>query len=155
MTGFDKIESPVEVELVVSFFDLTRFARFARPLSPGGMFDFMSRYYEFVGDIIERDGGIIVKFIGDAGLVAYPGDRADLAVCHLKELKDRGDEWLRSQGAECRHVIKAHYGPVMCGPLGTKREKRLDSVWPDSHDCRRVEFQRTRDYTTVVQKAES
>ena len=126
MTGLNEIESPLELELVVSFFDLTRFGRFARTLSSSTLFEFMSRYYEFVGDVIERDGGIVIKFVGDAGLVAYPGDKADTAVCHLKELKERGDEWLQSHGSECRHVIKAHYGPVMCGPLGTKREKRFD-----------------------------
>ena len=126
MAGLHEIVSPEELELVVSFFDLSYFARFFRTLSPADGFEFVSKYYEFVGDVIEKDGGIVIKFIGDAGLVAYPGDRADQAVRHLRELKDEGDEWLQSHGADCRHVIKAHVGPVMCGPIGTRREKRLD-----------------------------
>jgi adenylate cyclase len=126
MARLDEITSPVERELVVSFFDLTLYAKFARTRSLRDGFDFISAYYEVVGDIVEKDDGLIIKFIGDAGLIAYPADKADQAVRHLKELKDRGDEWLQSQGANCRHVIKAHVGPVMCGPVGTKRKKRFD-----------------------------
>jgi len=126
MTMLNELTSPVELELVVSFFDLSRFGRFVRTLSPTDGFEFVSAYYEVVGDIVERDGGVIIKFIGDAGLVVYPGDNADQAVLHLRELKDKGDEWLQSYGADCRHIIKAHIGPVMCGPVGTKREKRFD-----------------------------
>jgi class 3 adenylate cyclase len=126
MNTLQTINQPEERELIVAFFDLTRYATFARSLSPQEGFDFMSRYYEFVGRIVERDQGIVVKFIGDAGLVAYPADRADAAVQHIKELKDQGDAWLKSEGAECRHIIKAHVGPTMCGHIGTTREKRFD-----------------------------
>ncbi len=126
MSRLQKVTSPVELELVVSFFDLTRYARFARTLSPSEGLEFVSRYYEFVGDIVEKDEGLVIKFIGDSGLVAYPGDKADPAVQNLKQLRDTGDEWLQSHGAECRHIIKAHLGPVMCGLVGTKRGKRFD-----------------------------
>ncbi|MGD9209538.1 MAG: adenylate/guanylate cyclase domain-containing protein, partial [Desulfobacteraceae bacterium] len=70
--------------------------------------------------------GIVVKFIGDAGLIVYPADNADPAVCNLKELKDNGDNWLSSHGADCQQIIKAHIGPAMCGYVGTKRTKRFD-----------------------------
>ena len=126
MSRLHEITSPLELELVVAFFDLTRYARFARTLSPSDGFEFVSRYYEFVGDVVEKDEGVVIKFIGDAGLIAYPGDKADQAVWHLKELKGKGDDWLQSYGADCRHIIKAHVGPVMCGHVGPRRAKRLD-----------------------------
>jgi len=126
MSKLNEITSPVEQELVVSFFDLSGFARFTRGLSPYDGFKFISKYYEFVGDVLEKDEGCVIKFMGDAGLVAYPGDKVDAAVCDLKELKDKGDEWLQSHDASCRHIIKAHFGPVICGTIGTKREKRFD-----------------------------
>ena len=127
MINLNEITSPTEMELVISFFDLTQYARFVKTLTPTEGFKFVSEYYEFAGDILERDGGIIVKFIGDAGLIAYPSDSADQAVLHLNELKNKGDEWLRIYGSNCRHIIKAHVGSVMCGQVGTKRVKRFDT----------------------------
>lgn len=126
MIKLHEITSRAELELVVAFFDLTRFARFSRKLSPNDYFDFISRYYEFVGDIVEKNQGVVIKFMGDSGLVVYPDDKSDQAVRQLKELKDKGDKWCQLQGAECRHIIKAHVGPVICGNVGTRRTKRLD-----------------------------
>lgn len=88
MSTLSQLPTPTEAELVVAFFDLSRYARFARSQSPQETFAFISDYYEFVGDIIERDDGLVVKFIGDAGLVVYPADCANQAVLHLKQLKE-------------------------------------------------------------------
>ena len=126
MSTLDSLSTPTETELVVAFFDLTRFASFVNTLSPQDCFKFISDYYEFVGDVLERDEGLVVKFIGDAGLVVYPAENADNAVVSLKRLKDEGDAWLRDRGADCRHVVKAHVGPVMCGAVGTRSQKRFD-----------------------------
>ena len=44
----------------------------------------------------------------------------------LVELKDSGDKWLQNRGINCRHIIKAYYGPVIYGKIGTKNNKRVD-----------------------------
>ena len=121
-----QITSPVTIDLVVAFCDLTKFGRFARSLSAEQGFTFMSEYYEFAGDVVEQSGGLVVKFMGDAMLVTYPDDNVDRAILGLKELKDAGDDWIKSKGAPCKHVIKAHFGPVICGQVGTRGDKRLD-----------------------------
>ena len=121
-----QITSPVTIDLVVAFCDLTQFGRFARSLSPEQGFTFMSEYYEFVGDIVEQSGGLVVKFMGDAMLVTYPDGNVDRAILSLKELKDAGDDWIKGKGAPCKHVIKVHFGPVICGQVGTRTDKRLD-----------------------------
>jgi class 3 adenylate cyclase len=33
---------------------------------------------------------------------------------------------MESRGIPCRHRIKAHFGAAVCGPIGTKTEKRFD-----------------------------
>ncbi len=115
-----------QMDLLVAFFDLTLFARFSQSRSDREVVDLLSDYYEFVGDVIEGSGGKVVKFIGDAGLVVFPEADVNRGVLALKELKDAGDSWLEDRNAPCRHIVKAHFGPVCCAQVGTRTEKRFD-----------------------------
>ncbi len=126
MSDLLDISDPTELPLLVSFFDLKQYARFARTQSPRENFDFISEYYEFVGDILEPCGVEIVKFIGDAGLVVCPEGRVNEGVLGLLRLKKEGDSWLADRGSPCRHIIKAHFGSAWCGEVGTRSKKRFD-----------------------------
>lgn len=117
-----------EQELVVAFFDLTGFLRFSRVHTAMEVFSWLDQYYEFVGEWVSQAEGRVVKFMGDAGLLVYPGEAADGAVVNLVHLKAMGDRWLAEHEAPCRQIIKAHVGSVICGPLGTRREKRFDVI---------------------------
>lgn len=122
------IHTSQELELVVAYCDLTGFARFCGPRTAAEVFDTLSAYYEFVGEIVEGSGGTVVKFIGDAGLIVYPVAGAGRGVVGLKHLKEAGDRWLTDHDVPCRHIIKAHVGPVCCGSLGTHTDKRFDVI---------------------------
>ncbi|MFC1891952.1 adenylate/guanylate cyclase domain-containing protein [Thermodesulfobacteriota bacterium] len=126
MTDLKKIVSPITLDLVVAFSDLTGFARFSRTKTREDLFDFISGYYEFTGDIIEQAGGTVVKYIGDSILIAYPEEIVDDAVLNLISLKDSGDQWLRGKGSKCKHIIKVHCGAVICGEVGSGESKRFD-----------------------------
>ena len=126
MNAISEIVSPTELELVVAFFDLARFAPIMQRLSPLDCYALMDAYYDFVGQVVEEDGGLVIKFIGDSGLIVYPVEQASQAVHHLLALREQGDAWLRQRGLDSWHVIQAHVGPVICGRVGTRREKRLD-----------------------------
>jgi len=126
MTDLSNIPAVTELDLLVAFSDLTNFARSARGQTHEKVFTLMSDYAEMVGDVVEAGGGRVVKFIGDAVLMAFPPESVDAGVVALKKLKDQGDEWLESRGMSCRHQIKAHFGPVTCGPFGTRTDKRFD-----------------------------
>jgi len=126
MTDLKTIPSATEKKLLVAFFDLSRFMRDVRNLSSPDLFALMSDYYEFVGDIIEKGNGTVVKFIGDATLVVFEEDQVDTGVLTVKSLKEQGDAWLANRGLGARHIVKMHFGPVTCGPIGTKNEKHFD-----------------------------
>lgn len=126
MTNFKSLQTVTDMDLLVAFFDLSRFAREVQGKTSREIFDYMNAYYEFVGDIIENADGTIVKFIGDAALIVFAEDEIDKGVLALKTLKDQGDAWLKARGAQSYHRIKAHFGPVTCGPMGTKTDKRID-----------------------------
>ncbi|MBI5210797.1 MAG: adenylate/guanylate cyclase domain-containing protein [Elusimicrobia bacterium] len=115
-----------ESAMLVAFCDLSGFGRYSRSVSDRSLLDTMAEYFELVGDIVEGSGGRVVKFIGDAALIVYPEDLADAGVRALLELKGRGDAWMEERGIPCRHEMKAHVGPVVCGHVGTRRDKRFD-----------------------------
>lgn len=126
MTIFDEITTPQEMELLVAFFDLTEFLRLGWDHSYKEAFDIMSAYFEFVGDIIEDSGGKVVKFIGDEGFIVYPAKQVNGGVLALMALKESGDAWLAERHLPCRNIVQAHFGPVICGPVGTRSDKRFD-----------------------------
>jgi len=126
MPRLNNIETSLECNLLVSFFDLSWFSIFSQNKPIRYIFDFLAEYYEFVGDIIEQSGGRVVKFIGDGALVVFPEENLDSGVQALMTLREEGDKWLEERESPCRHMIKAHFGPVICGPVGSKSEKRFD-----------------------------
>jgi adenylate cyclase len=126
MTIFDEITSPQEMELLVAFFDLTGYLRYGRDHSARELFDTLSAYFEYVGDRVEDSGGKIVKFIGDEGFIVYPAEKVNRGVLALMDLKESGDAWLANRNIPCRNVVQVHFGPVVCGLIGTRSDKRFD-----------------------------
>ena len=115
-----------ELNLVVASSDLTQFARYARGRSSREIFELMANYFEMVGDIVSAGGGEVIKFMGDAALMTFPEDGVDAGLAALRRLKEEGDDWCESRGMPCRHVIRAHFGDVVRGSIGTRDTKRVD-----------------------------
>ena len=126
MIDLDSISTPTELDVLVAFTDLTLFSRYANTCSARELFDTVSAYYEVIGGIVSDAGGKVVKFIGDEALVVFPDGDVDRGVDALLAIKETGDAWLTQREMPCRHYIRAHYGPVVCGPVGTRSEKRFD-----------------------------
>ena len=126
MIDLDAIETPTELDVLVAFTDLSNFARYAQSCSARDLFDTVSSYYEIVGELVADSGGKIVKFIGDTCLAVFPDDEVDRGVDALLAIKENGDAWLTQRNIPCRHAISAHFGRVVCGPVGTRSEKRFD-----------------------------
>ena len=126
MELFNDIDSPTERTLLVAFTDVTGFAKEFQNRTNREMFELMSQFYELIGNEVQASGGKVVKFIGDAALLVYPEENAKRAVAALQQLKAIADDWLKAHRLSGELRISAHVGPVICGPLGTAREKRFD-----------------------------
>jgi len=88
----------------------------------------LSDHFEMCGELIEKSGGRITKFIGDAGLVVFPEDKVNEGITALIECRKKADNWFIKKGLPLRMMVKAHFGPVFCGKLGTKTNKILDII---------------------------
>ena len=113
-----------ETALLVSFFDLAGFARYAGDCEAREVFDVCAGFFDLTGGISEDGGGRLIKAIGDAGLAAF--EDADSGVRILLEVREAGGEWFRSRGWPSEVIVKAHFGPVVCGLVGAPHDKRAD-----------------------------
>jgi class 3 adenylate cyclase len=116
--------SLVQGLVVVS--DLTGYAKFAARKSEEEVFHLLSAYYELVGDIVESARGRVIKFMGDAALILFAANDADAGVRAMLRLQEEGDRFLAARDCSCRHHVRAHFGPVYLGEIGTRRDKRTD-----------------------------
>ena len=105
-----------EVPLLIAFADLTRFAAQSLRVSDAELALTMDAFYQRVAACIERAGGRVVKFIGDAALIVFAEADADRGVAALLDLKADIDDFMAQREWECRMNIKAHFGTVVAGP---------------------------------------
>lgn len=128
MSNLRKINAPTELNLLIGFADLSNFARISAKKSSSEISQYISKIYELTGDCIEFTGGLVIKFIGDASLIVFPGDKIDEGILALKKLKREIDNFNKSKGFDSQLKVKCHFGDVMIGRMGTKTEKKLDII---------------------------
>jgi len=126
MSFWTDLRVPTERELLVSFYDLRGYMRYAETAEPRQLLDTMSGYFTLTGRIIQDAGGRLVKTLGDAGLAAFPADFADTAVRAFQSLQSQGRDWLGERGYKSHVVVKLHLGPVAIGRVGGPGEEIID-----------------------------
>lgn len=114
-------------EFLIAFADLRAFLRVSQQLgSSGAVFGFLDRFAHVIHDAVSPTSGRVIKYIGDAALIVFPGEDADLGVRTLLEMKDAVDAFLAAEGVDSRLSVAAHYGEATMGPFGP--EQRMDIV---------------------------
>jgi adenylate cyclase len=88
--------------------------------------DMIDDYYDRVANAVEKAGGKVVKFIGDAALIVFSERGVDAGVGMLLDLVPRVDTFMRERGWSSRLRAKAHFGEVMAGEFGSMGVARFD-----------------------------
>ncbi len=128
MVNLSVLKEPTELSLLISFCDLSNFAKLSQKMNEFELFKFVSNFYGQIGEIIESSGGTIIKFIGDEALIIYPEDKIDIGVISVLKLKHLIDGQNKGNGIDSRLNVKIHFGKVVAGLLGTQSTKRLDII---------------------------
>ncbi len=126
MSFWTDLRLPAEHELLVGFYDLRGFMRFAEATGPRPLLDLMTGYFACTGKIVADAGGRLIKTLGDAGLVAFPADRVDAGVQAVRALQSTGRDWLGARGFKTAVLAKLHIGPVAIGRVGSPGEEIID-----------------------------
>ena len=117
----------------VLFADIRNFTTFSEQLGPQGTVAFLNEYFELMVECIQREGGMLDKFIGDAIMAGFgvPVPREDdvdrgvrAAIAMMRELK----AWNERRAAEAKPLVDIGIGlntdQVVSGNIGSK--KRMD-----------------------------
>ena len=122
------VEDRSEVPLLIAFADLTRFFVQSQRVSDLDLADTLDAFYECVAVPVEKAGGRVVKFMGDAALIVFPEDAVDRGVEALVQMKDAVDDLMESRRWDCRLTVKAHFGTTVAGSFGAAGAKRFDVI---------------------------
>jgi len=114
---------PVEAEASILMCDIEGFAALTDSLGPRRVFDFLNAYFELLVEIVERHGGVVTQFQGDAILAAFnlPARNAAHAERAVRAALDmvRECEGRRFAGVRARNRVGVASGRVIAGAVGS------------------------------------
>ena len=122
-----------ERELTIMFTDLRGFTGISETMSPAALLEILNNYLTRMTAIIDRHGGVVDKYIGDAimaifGAPLHYDDHAERAVRCAQEMQAALEDFNRDAGArgwpELTMGIGINTGVVVVGNMGS--EDRLN-----------------------------
>jgi adenylate cyclase len=127
-------------------------------LAPEQVVARMNEMFAMMGKAIERHGGMIFDFIGDAILAVFGAPKenpdhaqaaAETAVEVMAGLDELNDRWVKNHLAPLRIGIGLHTGEVMTGIVGTGERKKFDVTGDTVNTGSRVEGL-NKDFGTTI-----
>jgi len=110
------LKQPIQTELLVVVFDLTNFTKFSRSASSSDLFQKMLAFNKITSTIVKENQGLLIKFIGDAGLCVFPISQASSSIEAMVTLKTQVDVWLSTNIPGSHLAVNCHVGSVTIGP---------------------------------------
>jgi class 3 adenylate cyclase/nitrite reductase/ring-hydroxylating ferredoxin subunit len=116
-------------------------------LSPYDLLYLLNRYFVQVGDIIEKNGGFIDRFIGDGVMAIFGLSDEPLATLRavntslqILELADQVKPFFASMyGVEFEVRVGLHQGPAVIGSLGAIGHERITAIGEVPNVASRIE----------------
>jgi len=133
--------------IAVLFCDIREFTMLSQRLSPYDLMFVLNRYFFNMADIIERNGGHVEKFIGDAIMATFGMDelqdvplRAIKAATDMLAAADRMRTYMASMYNEAFEIgIGVHYGEAVIGTISGGRESKLTAIGETVNVASRIE----------------
>jgi class 3 adenylate cyclase/nitrite reductase/ring-hydroxylating ferredoxin subunit len=133
--------------IAVLFCDIRDFTTLSQRLSPYDLMFVLNRYFFNMADIIERNGGHVEKFIGDAIMATFGVDdledvplRAIKAATDMLAAADRMRTYMESMYKEDFEIgIGVHYGEAVIGTISGGRESKLAAIGETVNVASRIE----------------
>jgi class 3 adenylate cyclase len=114
---------PVEAEATILMCDIEGFAALTDSLGPRHTFDFLNAYFELLVEIVERRGGVVTQFQGDAILAVFNLPSPNAA--HAEQAVQAGIEIVHEcdrrhfAGVRTRNRVGVASGRVVAGAVGS------------------------------------
>jgi two-component system sensor histidine kinase ChiS len=115
-----KVGDCVKLDMAILFSDIRQFTTLSESMEPHETFKFLNSYIQKMEPSINRNGGFIDKYIGDAIMALF--DTADHAVMSsiemLKEIYTYNEGRVRAGYTPIEIGIGINTGPLMLGTIG-------------------------------------
>ena len=133
--------------IAVLFCDIRDFTNLSQHLSPYDLMFVLNRYFFHMADVIERNGGHVGKFIGDAVMAIFGMDDTPEAPLHaikaaidMLGAADRMKPYMKAMYDKDFAVgIGLHYGEAVIGTLSGGREEILTAIGETVNVASRIE----------------
>ena len=127
MAIFDEIKKPTMANLLICFYDLSRFVDVAKKVSSSlELFDVLDGMAVTTIRFMANTKGRIIKFIGDSALIVYPEEAVDEGIQQLLELRTTLEKYFKSRELNTKVTFGVHFGEVAIGPYGEKPHQSID-----------------------------
>ena len=146
-------------EATVLFTDIEAFSTFAEKVSPERLVMLLNEYFEAVSGAVERHGGVITQFQGDAMLITFntvrdDPDHAAKAVRTALEIQELTRERLFGGAVRMRTRCGINSGRIVAGAVGSA-ERLLYTVHGDEVNIAARLEQLNKKYGTYLLASES
>jgi adenylate cyclase len=136
-----------EKKIAILFSDIEGYTPFAEALPPYDVIHVLNRYYQLMGEIVERHHGHISDYAGDGMLTLYGLSSPDTAV---RDALQAGQEMLHALNRlnpYLKHMydrtfnirLGLHYGEVIVGDIGVEKARKLAAVGDAVNMASRIE----------------
>lgn len=89
---------------------------------------FTDRFYGMASEVIEEQGGRVIKFMGDGVLSIFPPAAASETVAAAITMQRTVANLARDIGLEVRLGANIHFGDVIATEFGTGSSRRYDII---------------------------
>lgn len=134
-------------KIVVMFSDIRDFTGFSEPLSAYDVMFVLNRYMHQMGDVIERNGGKIDNFIGDAILALFGTEgesdaplRSVKAALEMFDVVDKFKPYMNAMYGRAFDIgVGLHYGEAVIGHIGSPSREKLTAIGDTVNVASRIE----------------
>ena len=149
-----EIESEIK-HVCVMFLDIRNFTSFSENKSPVEVVNFLNTLFEFMIEIINRNNGIVNKFLGDGFMAVFGapfsnGKDCLNAVQASKEILEKIQEYNQTQKIPPTKIgIGLHSGDAVTGNVGSDLRKEYTVIGDVVNSASRIE-QLTKQYSEQI-----
>ncbi len=142
----------ISKEMTVMFSDIRSFTTISEQMTPKENFDFVNSYLSEMSPVIQKNQGIIVKFLGDGFMALFPNQSID-AILAAQDLQVALENYNSKRILENKIPIQVgigiHYGKMMMGLVGNSSRLQGDAFSDSVNLAARVESL-TKQYNASV-----
>jgi adenylate cyclase len=154
-----------EIKAAILFSDIRSFTSFSENNLPYDIVHILNRYFNLIGEIIDKNGGYIDKYMGDGIMVIFgldsnftdhPALQAIRSAKEIMKALSEFNEYLEPHFNSVFDIgIGIHYGNVIVGNLGYRKKMEFTAIGDTVNTASRIESLNKRTGTKILVSEET